>query len=140
MDPPALARKLIVKGVLDREDAKLAVDKGADAIVVSNHGGRQLDGAASTIDMLPRIREAVSGEVELVLDSGVRSGFDVLKAMGRGANGCLIGRAYVYGLAAHGEVGVTAALSLLAQELDEAMTLTGTADVNAWPKDLVFTP
>lgn len=131
-------RKLIVKGILDPEDAKLAVDLGVDAIVVSNHGGRQLDGAASTIDMLPRIREAVGDRVELLLDSGVRSGFDILKALGRGANGCLIGRAYVYGLAAHGEEGVSAALSLLAQELDEAMTLTGTADVNALPKNLVF--
>jgi len=132
-------RKLIVKGILDAEDARLAVKLGADAIVISNHGGRQLDGAASTIEMLPAIREAVGDNVELILDSGVRSGFDVLKALGRGANGCQIGRAFVYGLAAHGEVGVAAALSLLAQELDEAMTLTGTADVNALPKGLVFT-
>lgn len=131
-------RKLIVKGVLDPEDASRAVQAGADAIVVSNHGGRQLDGASSTIDMLPRIRESAGENVELVLDSGVRSGFDVLKALGRGANGCLVGRAYLYGLAAHGERGVTAALELLAQELDEAMTLTGTADVNDLPKDLVF--
>lgn len=131
-------RKLIVKGVLDPDDAKLAAELGADALVVSNHGGRQLDGAASTIDMLPRIREAVGDSVEVLIDSGVRSGFDVLKALGRGANGCLVGRAYVYGLAAHGEPGVAAALSLLAQELDEAMTLTGSADVNALPNDLVF--
>ncbi len=131
-------RKLIVKGILDPEDAKLAVRLGADCVIVSNHGGRQLDGASSTIDMLPRIREAVGDDVELVLDSGVRSGSDILKALGRGANGCLVGRAYVYGLAAHGEQGVTAALSLLAQELDEAMTLTGTADVNALPENLVF--
>ena len=131
-------RKLIVKGVLDPDDAKLAAELGADALVVSNHGGRQLDGASSTIDMLPRIREAVGDTVEVLIDSGVRSGFDVLKALGRGANGCLVGRAYVYGLAAHGEPGVAAALSLLAQELDEAMTLTGSADVNALPNDLVF--
>jgi L-lactate dehydrogenase (cytochrome) len=133
-------RKLVVKGILDVEDAKLAVKLGADAIVVSNHGGRQLDGAASTIEMLPAIRAAVGDDAEVILDSGVRSGFDVLKALGRGADGCLLGRAYVYGLAAHGEVGVAAALSLIAQELDEAMTLTGTADVNALPNGLVLAP
>jgi len=131
-------RKLVVKGILDAEDAKLAVKLGADAIVISNHGGRQLDGASSTIKMLPAIREAVGDDVELILDSGVRSGFDVLKALGLGANGCLVGRAYVYGLAAHGETGVSAALELIAQELDEAMTLTGTPDVNALPSDLVL--
>ena len=131
-------RKLVVKGILDAEDAKLAVELGADAIVVSNHGGRQLDGASSTVSMLPAIREAVGDGVELFLDSGVRSGFDVLKALGLGANGCLIGRAFVYGLAAHGQTGVAAALKLMAQELDEAMTLTGTADVNALPKGLVL--
>jgi len=131
-------RKLVVKGILDPEDAKLAVKLGADAIVVSNHGGRQLDGASSTIAMLPAIREAVGDDVEVVLDSGVRSGFDVLKALGRGANGCLVGRAFVYGLAAHGEVGVTAALKLISQELDEAMILTGSADVNALPKGIVL--
>ena len=131
-------RKLVVKGILDAEDAKLAVKLGADAIVISNHGGRQLDGASSTIKMLPAIREAVGDDVELILDSGIRSGFDVLKALGLGANGCLVGRAYVYGLAAHGETGVSAALELIAQELDEAMTLTGTPDVNALPSDLVL--
>jgi L-lactate dehydrogenase (cytochrome) len=133
-------RKLVVKGILDVEDAKLAAKLCADAIIVSNHGGRQLDGAASSIAMLPAIREAVGDNVEVILDSGVRSGFDVLKALGRGAHGCLIGRAYIYGLAAHGETGVTAALDLLAQELDEAMTLTGTADVNALPQGLVRAP
>ncbi len=131
-------RKLVVKGILDPEDAKLAVKLGADAIVVSNHGGRQLDGASSTISMLPAIREAVGDDVEVILDSGVRSGFDVLRALGLGANGCLLGRAFVYGLAAHGEAGVSAALELFAQELDEAMTLTGAADVNALPKGLVL--
>jgi L-lactate dehydrogenase (cytochrome) len=129
-------RKLVVKGVLDPDDAMLAVKVGADAIVISNHGGRQLDGAASTIEMLPRIREAVGDDVELILDSGVRSGYDVLKAMARGANGCLLGRAFVYGLAAHGQAGVTVALDLMAQEIDEAMILTGTADVNALPEGL----
>jgi len=131
-------RKLVVKGLLNPEDAKLAVKLGADSIVVSNHGGRQLDGAASTINMLPAIREAVGDDVELLLDSGVRSGFDVLKALGLGANGCFLGRAFVYGLAAHGETGVSAALELFAQELDEAMALTGTADVNALPEGTVL--
>ena len=131
-------RKLVVKGILNPEDAKLAVKLGADSIVVSNHGGRQLDGAASTINMLPAIREAVGDDVELLLDSGVRSGFDVLKALGLGANGCFLGRAFVYGLAAHGETGVSAALELFAQELDEAMALTGTADVNALPEGTVL--
>lgn len=130
--------KLIVKGVLDPADAKIAADLGVDGVVVSNHGGRQLDSAASSIEMLPRIRDAVGDSVELVLDSGVRSGFDVLKALGRGADGCLLGRAYIYGLAPFGERGVAAALQLVAQELDEAMTLTGTADVNALPENLVF--
>ncbi|HML92728.1 alpha-hydroxy acid oxidase [Methyloceanibacter sp.] len=131
---------LIVKGVLDPEDVKIALDLGADSVVVSNHGGRQLEGAPSTIEMVPRIRDAVGDDAELILDSGVRSGFDVLKALGRGANGCLVGRAYIYGLAAHGEQGVAAALHLLAQELDEAMTLTGTGNVNALPENLVFGP
>ncbi|ODS00177.1 hypothetical protein AUC68_03470 [Methyloceanibacter methanicus] len=133
-------RKLIVKGILDPDDAKIAADLGADSVVVSNHGGRQLDSAASTIEMMPRVREAVGDRIELILDSGVRSGFDVLKALGRGADGCLLGRAYMYGLAPYGERGVAAALHLIAQELDEAMTLTGTADVNALPDGLVFGP
>lgn len=131
---------LVVKGVLDPEDVKIALELGADSVVVSNHGGRQLEGAPSTIEMIPRIRDAVGSDAELILDSGIRSGFDVLKALGRGANGCLVGRAYIYGLAAHGEQGVAAALHLLALELDEAMTLTGTADVNALPENLVFGP
>ena len=131
-------RKLVVKGILDPEEAKLAVKLGADAIVVSNHGGRQLDGASSTVQMLPAIREAVGDDIELILDSGVRSGFDVLKALGVGANGCLIGRAYLYGLAANGQAGVTTALELMARELDEAMTLTGAADVNDLPEGLVL--
>jgi isopentenyl diphosphate isomerase/L-lactate dehydrogenase-like FMN-dependent dehydrogenase len=131
-------RKLVVKGVLDPDDAKLAVKIGVNAIVISNHGGRQLDGAASTIEMLPSIREAVGDDLQRILDSGVRSGYDVLKAMARGANGCLLDRAYVYGLAAHGQAGVTAALDLMAQELDEAMILTGAADVNALPEGLAL--
>ncbi|MEM8643379.1 MAG: alpha-hydroxy acid oxidase [Pseudomonadota bacterium] len=133
-------RKLIVKGILDPEDARLAADLGADSVVVSNHGGRQLDSAASSIAMMPRVRDAVGDRIELILDSGIRSGFDVLKALGRGADGCLLGRAYIYGLAPFGERGVAAALHLIAQELDEAMTLTGTADINELPVDLVSGP
>ena len=133
----AWPHRLVVKGVLDPDDAKLAVKIGADALVISNHGGRQLDGAASTIGMLPRVRDAVGNDVELILDSGVRSGYDVLKALALGANGCLLGRAIVYGLAAYGQAGVGAALRLIAQELEEVMILTGTADVNALPEDLV---
>lgn len=136
--------RLIVKGILDPEDAKTAAELGADGVVVSNHGGRQLDSAASSVEMMPRIRDAigaVAGDaVELLLDSGVRSGFDVLKALGSGADGCLLGRAYVYGLAPYGERGVSTALHLIAQELDEAMRLTGTADLKALPEGLVFGP
>lgn len=131
-------RKLIVKGILDPEDAKLAVKLGADAIVVSNHGGRQLDGANTTVRAFPAIRDAVGDDAELLFDSGVRSGHDVLKVLGLGAKGCLIGRAFVYGLAAHGEAGVTAALRLLKQELDEAMLLTGVDDVNAVPESVLL--
>jgi L-lactate dehydrogenase (cytochrome) len=130
--------KLILKGVLDPEDAKRAVALGADAIVVSNHGGRQLDSAQSTAKAFPAIRDAVGGEVELLFDGGVRSGFDVLKVLGLGAKACLIGRAYVYGLAAYGEAGVTTALRLLARELDTGMALTGVGDVSALPEGLLI--
>jgi L-lactate dehydrogenase (cytochrome) len=130
--------KIVVKGVLDPEDAKLAVSLGADAIVVSNHGGRQLDGALSSAMAFPAIRDAVGDEVELLIDSGVSSGLDVLKALGLGAKACLIGRAYLYGLAAYGEAGVTTVLQLMAQELDAAMALTGVDDVHALPEGLVI--
>jgi L-lactate dehydrogenase (cytochrome) len=131
-------RKLVVKGILDPEDAKLAVKLGADAIIVSNHGGRQLDGANTAVRALPAIRDAVGDDVELIFDSGIRSGLDVLKALGLGANACLLGRAYLYGLAAHGAAGVSASLRLIEDELDEAMALTGVADVNALPPGLVL--
>ncbi len=132
--------KLVVKGVLDPEDAKLAIKLGADAVVVSNHGGRQLDGASSTIKAFPAIRDAVGGEAELLFDSGVRSGLDVLKALGLGADACLLGRPYVYGLAAYGQAGVTAALRLMAVDLDQGMALTGVDDVNDLPPGLVIKP
>jgi L-lactate dehydrogenase (cytochrome) len=133
-------RKLVVKGILDAEDAKLAVKLGADAIVVSNNGGRQLDGTNTPVKALPAIREALGDDVELIFDGGIRSGLDILKALGLGAKGCLVGRAHVYGLAAYGEAGVGAALELMAKELDDGMALTGVADVNALPKDLVLKP
>ncbi len=122
-------RKLILKGILDPDDARRAADTGADAIVVSNHGGRQLDGALSSIRMLPRIVEAVGDRVEIHLDSGIRSGQDMLKALALGATGAHIGRAFVYGLGARGEAGVTTALEVIRKELDTTMALCGERDI-----------
>ena len=122
--------KLIVKGILDPEDARLAVDAGADAVVVSNHGGRQLDGAPSSIAALPYVVEAIGDRCEVWLDSGVRSGQDVVKAMALGARATMIGKAFLYGLGAMGGRGVTAALELIRRELDVSMALTGTRDVH----------
>ena len=121
--------KLILKGILDEEDARIAADFGADAIVVSNHGGRQLDGARSSIRMLPRIVAAVGDRVEVHLDSGIRSGQDVLKAIALGARGTFIGRAYIYGLGAYGQRGVEMALELIRKELDTTMALCGERDI-----------
>jgi L-lactate dehydrogenase (cytochrome) len=121
--------KLVLKGVLDIEDAKAAAAAGVDAIVVSNHGGRQLDGAHSTIAVLPEIASAVGDRLEVLFDSGIRSGQDVLKALARGARGCLIGRAHLYGLAAAGEAGVRQAVDIIRAELEVAMTLTGLRDI-----------
>jgi L-lactate dehydrogenase (cytochrome) len=120
---------VILKGVLDEEDAKMAANVGADAIVVSNHGGRQLDGALSSIRMLPRIMDAVGDKIEVHLDSGIRSGQDVLKALALGAKGTMIGRAFVYGLGAMGQAGVTKALEVIHKELDTTMALCGERDV-----------
>ncbi len=121
--------KLILKGVLDVEDAKAAAASGADAIVVSNHGGRQLDGAMASIAALPAIVDAVGGRTEILFDGGVQSGQDVLKALALGARGCLIGKAFLYGLAAQGEAGVTRTLEIIRRELDVSMALTGIRDV-----------
>jgi L-lactate dehydrogenase (cytochrome) len=121
--------KLIIKGVCDREDARLAMEVGADAVSVSNHGGNHLDSAASTISVLPDVVEGVNGRGEVLLDGGVRSGQDVLKAMALGAKGCLLGRAHLYGLAAGGEAGVAKALSIIRNELDVSVALTGLTDV-----------
>ena len=117
--------KLILKGIMDVEDAQLAVQHGADAIVVSNHGGRQLDGAPSSIDALPAIVAAVGDKTEVWMDGGIRSGQDVLKAWALGARGTMIGRAMVYGLGARGEAGVTKALQILHKELDVTMAFCG---------------
>jgi L-lactate dehydrogenase (cytochrome) len=120
---------VILKGILDAEDARKALDVGADAIVVSNHGGRQLDGAISSIRALPEILDAVGDKIEVHLDSGIRSGQDVLKALAMGAKGTMIGRAFVYGLGAMGEAGVTTALEVIHKELDTTMALCGERDV-----------
>jgi L-lactate dehydrogenase (cytochrome) len=129
--------KLVLKGMLDVEDAKTAASAGVDGIVVSNHGGRQLDGAHSTIRVLPDIASAVGDRIEVLFDGGIRSGHDVLKALARGAHGCLIGRAYLYGLAANGEAGVRQALDIIRAELEVALTLTGTRDVRAVTREVI---
>lgn len=121
--------KVILKGILDAEDAKMALKVGADAIIVSNHGGRQLDGAMSSIAMLPSILDAVGDQVEVHLDSGIRSGQDVLKALSLGAKGTYIGRAFIYGLGAMGQKGVTSALEVIQKELDTTMALCGETKV-----------
>lgn len=131
---------VILKGILDAEDAKMALSVGADAIVVSNHGGRQLDGAMSSIKALPSILDAVGDQVEVHLDSGIRSGQDVLKALAMGAKGTYIGRAFVYGLGAMGEVGVTKALEVIHKELDVSMALCGRRRVDELDKDILLIP
>ncbi|MBD82843.1 MAG: alpha-hydroxy-acid oxidizing enzyme, partial [Oceanibulbus sp.] len=121
--------KVILKGILDAEDARMALKVGADAIIVSNHGGRQLDGALSSIRMLPEILDAVGDQIEVHLDGGIRSGQDVLKAMAMGAKGTYIGRAFIYGLGAMGQQGVTRALEVIHRELDLTMALCGETQI-----------
>ncbi len=123
--------KLILKGILDADDARAAVASGADALVVSNHGGRQLDGAPSSISQLPRIAEAVGTGIEVMFDGGIRSGQDVFRALALGAKSCLIGRALAYGVCAGGQAGVTQAIDILRKELDVTMALTGVRTINA---------
>ena len=130
--------KLILKGILDPEDAKLAVAVGADAIIVSNHGGRQLDGAPSTIEALSAIVDAVGSQVEIWLDSGIRSGQDVVKALALGATGTMIGRSYIYGLGAMGQEGVTKSLEIIAKELDLTMAFCGIKDVRHLSRDILY--
>ena len=130
--------KLILKGIMDAEDAKLAVEAGADAIVVSNHGGRQLDGAPSSIHALPAIVDAVGSQVEVWMDGGIRSGQDVLKAWALGARGTMIGRAMVYGLGAYGEAGVTRALQMIHKELDVTMAFCGHININTVDRSILL--
>ncbi len=130
--------KLILKGIQDVEDAKLAVESGADAIVVSNHGGRQLDGAESSIKALPPIVAAVGDQIEVWMDGGIRSGQDVLKAWALGAKGVLIGRAMVYGLGAMGEAGVTKALQIIHKELDITMAFCGHTNIQNVDKGILL--
>ena len=122
--------KLVIKGILDEDDARMAVKLGADAIVVSNHGGRQLDGAPSSISMLPRIASAVGSDLEVLFDGGVRTGADLMRALALGARACLVGRSYVYGLGAGGQAGVAKAIDILAKELSVTMALTGVGRVS----------
>ncbi|WP_171209457.1 MULTISPECIES: alpha-hydroxy acid oxidase [unclassified Ruegeria] len=132
--------KVILKGILDAEDAKMAAKLGADAIVVSNHGGRQLDGALSSIRVLPEIMDAVGSDIEVHLDSGIRSGQDVLKALALGAKGTFIGRAFIYGLGAMGQKGVTTALEVIRKELDTTMALCGERNVSALGRHNLLIP
>jgi L-lactate dehydrogenase (cytochrome) len=123
-------KKLILKGINDVEDAIIAADIGADAIIVSNHGGRQLDGASASIDMLPRIVDVVGDRIEVHVDGGIRTGQDIFKAVAYGAKSTYIGRAFIYGLGAMGQAGVTKALEILAGELDKTMALCGETNIN----------
>lgn len=132
--------KVILKGIMDPGDARRAADLGADAIVVSNHGGRQLDGTISSIRALPAILDAVGDRVEVHFDSGIRSGQDILKALALGARGVMIGRSWVYGLGAMGEAGVTKALEVLHRELDTTMALCGHRDINRVDRDILLVP
>jgi L-lactate dehydrogenase (cytochrome) len=122
--------KLIIKGIMDPDDARLAADSGADALIVSNHGGRQLDGAQSSIEALPPIVAAVGQQIEVHMDGGIRSGQDVIRALALGAKGVYIGRPFLYGLGAMGEAGVTACLEIIRNELDLTMAFCGLRDVN----------
>jgi len=129
--------KLILKGILDKEDAIMAAKTGADALIVSNHGGRQLDGARSSISVLPEIVEAVGDKIEVHFDGGIRSGQDVLKALCLGAKGTYIGRPFLYGLGAMGKQGVTTTLEIIRKELDMTMALCGKRDINDASKEML---
>jgi L-lactate dehydrogenase (cytochrome) len=129
--------KLILKGILDADDAKIAVTTGADAISVSNHGGRQLDGAPSAITALPRIADAVGAEIEVMFDSGVRTGADIVRALALGARSCIVGRSYIYGLGAGGQAGVARAIEILGKELDVTMALCGINSLAEIDRDVI---
>lgn len=130
--------KLVLKGITDPGDAAHAAEEGMDGIVVSNHGGRQLDGSLSSIAALPAVRDAVAGRMTVMLDGGVRSGLDVLRALALGADSVLLGRAWAYALAARGEAGVSQMLAIIKEELEVAMALTGQSDVRALDSDLAL--
>jgi L-lactate dehydrogenase (cytochrome) len=132
--------KVILKGILDADDAKMALNVGADAIIVSNHGGRQLDGALSSIKALPAILDAVGDKVEVHMDGGIRSGQDILKAAAMGAKGTYIGRTFIYGLGAMGEAGVTKALEILHKEMDISMALCGHRTMDEVSRDTLLIP
>lgn len=132
--------KVVLKGIMDPEDARRAAELGADAIVVSNHGGRQLDGTLSSIRMLPAILDEVGDKMEVYFDSGIRSGQDILKALALGADGVMIGRSWVYGLGAMGEAGVTKALEVLHKEMDTTMALCGHRDINEVDRKILHIP
>jgi L-lactate dehydrogenase (cytochrome) len=122
--------KFILKGIQCKEDAILAAEMGASGIVISNHGGRQLDGAAATLDLLPEIVQAVGNDLEVMIDGGITRGSDVIKALALGAKACLIGRAYMYGLGAGGEKGVIRCYEILKDEMVRVMQLIGCSDIN----------
>lgn len=130
--------KLVIKGIMDSEDAVLAKNTGADALIVSNHGGRQLDGAPSSIAVLPEIVQEVGSNIEVWIDGGIRSGQDVIKALALGAKGTMIGRSYIYGLGAMGEAGVTKALEIIANELDLTMAFCGLTDVKKVDSSILY--
>ena len=130
--------KLILKGIMDAEDARLAANSGADALVVSNHGGRQLDGAPSSIQALPAIADAVGKDIEVWMDGGIRSGQDVLRARALGARGTMIGRSFLYGLGAYGQAGVTKALQLIHHELNVSMAFCGHTDIDRVDKGILL--
>jgi L-lactate dehydrogenase (cytochrome) len=129
--------KLILKGILDVDDARIAATSGADAISVSNHGGRQLDGAPSAISALPRIADAVGSEIEVLFDSGVRTGADIMRALALGARSCIVGRSYIYGLGAGGQAGVARAIEILGKELDVTMALCGINSIAEIGRDVI---
>ena len=132
--------KLVLKGIMDADDAELAAKSGADALIVSNHGGRQLDGAAASLDVLPEIVDRVGDDIEVWMDGGIRSGQDVIKATALGAKGTMIGRAFLYGLGAMGAEGVTRCLEVISNELDLTMAFCGLKDINLVDKSIIWRP
>jgi len=132
--------KLVLKGIMDADDAELAARSGADALIVSNHGGRQLDGAAASLDVLPEIVDRVGDDIEVWMDGGIRSGQDVIKATALGAKGTMIGRAFLYGLGAMGAEGVTRCLEVISNELDLTMAFCGLKDINLVDESIIWRP